>query len=138
MDPIKIHIETNGEGFYSITKPIEQALGKILNGTEGILFAFVMHTSCALTISEDYDPSARKDLENFMKHVAPRNLPFIAHTLEGPDDSPSHMKSILLQQHIALPVVGGKLTLGRWQGIYLTEFRDVQHRREIILKFMCG
>lgn len=74
-------------------------------------------------------------MENFLKHIASRDLPFIEHTLEGPDDSPSHMKSILLQQHLAIPVEEGELLLGTWQGIYLAEFRDAPHQRSIIVKF---
>ncbi len=103
---------------------------------DGILFIFIMHTSCALTISEDYDPSAKRDLERFFDHLAPRDLPFIEHTLEGPDDSPSHMKSALLHQHLALPVDNGKIQLGQWQGIFLAEFRDDQKTRKIHLKFL--
>ena len=74
--------------------------------------------------------------QSFMKHLAPRNLNFITHTLEGPDDSPSHMKSILLQSSLAIPVDKGEIFLGRWQGLYLAEFRDQPKRREILLKFI--
>lgn len=135
MSYLKITIPTQGEGFYSITEQIHSSLFELANQKSGILHLFIQHTSCALTISEDYDPSAKRDLERFLKYVAPRDLPFIEHTLEGEDDSPSHMKSLLLQQHLALPVEKGKLLLGTWQGIYLAEFRDAPHQRSIILKF---
>ena len=127
-----ILVQTKGENLYSITEEVKQ---RIQNKQSGILHLFVMHTSCALAISEDYDPSAKKDLESFLKHLAPRSLPFIQHKLEGEDDSPSHMKSALLHQHLACIVEDGELLLGTWQGIFLAEFRDAPHQRKILLKF---
>lgn len=94
-----IQINTRGEKFYSITSLVQESLKKILKQKEqtaGILHLFVMHTSCALLISEDYDPSARKDLESFLKYVAPRDLAFIEHTLEGPDEIDSAYKDELV------------------------------------------
>lgn len=131
-------IETHGERCYDITKQVQATTGILCTQCEvhsGILHLFIMHTSCALVISEAYDPTARQDLESFLKHLAPRDLPFIKHTLEGDDDSPSHMKSALLHQTLALPVEEGALLLGRWQGIYLAEFRDAPHSRQVIAKF---
>jgi secondary thiamine-phosphate synthase enzyme len=132
--------KTSGENFYDITSSLNLFFQKEVipnfKPTSGVLHLFLQHTSCALTISEAYDPSAKKDLESFMKHLAPRNLNFITHTLEGPDDSPSHMKSILLQTSLAVPVDKGEIFLGRWQGLYLAEFRDEPKRREILLKFI--
>ena len=132
--------KTSGENFYEITSSLNLFFQKevipYFKPTSGVLHLFLQHTSCALTISEAYDPSAKKDLESFMKHLAPRNLNFITHTLEGPDDSPSHMKSILLQSSLAVPVNKGEIFLGRWQGLYLAEFRDEPKRREILLKFI--
>ncbi len=135
MNIQRIQITTQGESFYPITEIVEQWLKKNISRNSGILYLFLIHTSCALTISENYDPTARKDLESFLKHLAPRNLPYIQHTLEGEDDSPSHMKSILLQQHLAIPVEDGQLILGQWQGIFLAEFRDKPHQRTLLLKF---
>jgi secondary thiamine-phosphate synthase enzyme len=77
-------------------------------------------------------------MENFMKHLAPRDLDFITHTAEGPDDSPSHMKSILLNQNLCLPVINGQIEMGTWQGLYLSEFRDGNKSRSILLKFIAG
>ena len=131
----KITIQTNGERFYSITEHVQSVVEGTASASCGILHLFLLHTSCALTISESYDPSAKRDMENFLKHVAPRDLPFIEHTLEGEDDSPSHMKSILLQQHLAIPIEEGRLLMGTWQGIYLAEFRDAPHQRRVIVKF---
>ena len=133
----KVQVNTDGEGLYSITDEIQSSLLKgIGENVSGVLHLFVMHTSCALVISEDYDPLAKKDLEAFFQYLAPRNLPFIQHTLEGPDDSPSHMKSALLHQHLACIVEGGQLLLGTWQGIFLAEFRDAPHRRQVLVKFV--
>lgn len=129
-------ISTQGEAFYEITSQIQAHLKHICTKKSGVLFLFVMHTSCALTISEAYDPSAKRDLESFMQNLAPRDLAFIEHTLEGPDDSPSHMKSILLQQHLAICIEQGKMVLGKWQGIYLAEFRDQAHNRSVLMKFL--
>lgn len=128
-----IQISTSGEGFYDITNELG---AEIPQNASGICVAFIQHTSCALTINENFDPSAKKDMETFLKHLAPRNLSFITHTAEGPDDSPSHMKSILLNQSLTIPVNQGKLCLGTWQGIYLAEFRDQPHQRRILIKLI--
>lgn len=128
-------ILTHGEGFVSITDQVRDALAN-MDASSGVLHLFCMHTSCALVISEDYDPSARSDMEAFLQHLAPRNLGFIKHTLEGPDDSPSHMKSIVLHQNLACLVERGQLVLGQWQGIFLAEFRDAPHTRRITLKLL--
>jgi len=139
MTLYKFTFETSGEKFYDITSLLNSFFQKDIKPHfqthSGILHLFLQHTSCALTISEAYDPSAKKDLENFMKHLAPRKLNFITHTLEGPDDSPSHMKSILLQNSLSLIVEKNEIFLGKWQGIYLAEFRDQPKYREILLKF---
>jgi len=127
-----IEIQNNGEQFYDITKKIKSIN---LEG-DGILYLFLPHTSCGLCISEAFDPSAINDVKNFFNHLAPRNLSFITHTAEGPDDSPSHMKSILLQQSLPLMVENGEIVLGTWQGIYLAEFRDGEHVRKVHFKYL--
>lgn len=134
-----IHIPTSGERFYNITKDVKSALKEVLNSfsaESGILHLFTPHTSCALAISEAYDPAAANDVQNFLKHLAPRNLSFITHVDEGEDDSPSHMKAILLQQSVSFIVENKELVLGTWQGIYLAEFRDAHKRRDLYLKFI--
>ena len=131
----KISVQTNGEGFYEITASIK---AWVPSKKSGILTIFCPHTSCGLTLNEAYDPSACDDMVAFLKHLAPRNLSFIRHTAEGPDDSPSHMKSMLLQHSIQIIVENGELIMGRWQGLWLAEFRDAPHERHLILKFMEG
>ncbi len=132
----KIH--STGEKFYSITNVIKDELHSILNTQSiksGILHIFNPHTSCGLLISESFDPSAVQDLENFIKHLAPRNLPFICHTSEGVDDSPSHMKNLLLSPTLTLIIEDGTILLGQWQGIFLCEFRDDKQQRSLHLKY---
>lgn len=139
MNYQKICILTEGESFYNITDSVNnifhQHWRNSSSPTSGILYLFTPHTSCALTISEAFDPSAAHDMENFMKQVAPTDLPFIQHTSEGVDDSPSHMKSILLNTGLHLIVDQNELILGTWQGIYLCEFRNSHKKREVYLKF---
>ncbi|TNF01906.1 MAG: YjbQ family protein [Deltaproteobacteria bacterium] len=133
-----LNVQTNGESFYDITKELKKWSLENLASRSGVLHLFIMHTSCALTINESYDPAARRDMERFMKHLAPRDLAFIEHDDEGEDDSPSHMKSILLNQNLGLVVEKGELVIGTWQGIYLAEFRDAPHNRKVVLKFIEG
>lgn len=133
-----ITVNTTGEGFTDTTFAIQEALKEKLLETpdqNGLLNIFVKHTSCALTINEAYDPSAREDLESFLRHLAPTNLKFIKHTDEGPDDSPSHMKTLLTQTSLSIPVIAGKMQLGTWQGIYLCEFRRDPKKRTLLLSF---
>lgn len=139
MSLTRLIIPTQGEQFYDITARVKDSLELIRGENQsGLLNLFIQHTSCALTINESYDPSAREDMEEFLRHLAPRNLKFIKHDDEGPDDSPSHMKSMLIQNSITIPVEKGQLLLGQWQGIYLCEFRDAPKERSILLKFLAG
>ena len=133
----RLVISTNGEKFYDITKDIRDIV-KDQKINEGIIHLFCMHTSCGLTINESFDPSAREDLEQYLKYIAPRNLDFIKHDSEGPDDSPSHMKTMLTAQQLAIPLEQGELTIGTWQGIYLCEFRDSPKKRTIVIKIIEG
>ena len=85
---------------------------------------------------ENADPSARTDLEAFMERLVPRNLPYLIHTAEGPDDMPSHIKAMLTAVSLSIPVNGGRMVLGRWQGVYLIEHRSAPHRRGLALNFI--
>lgn len=127
-------ISTQGEGLIEITAEIQsyckQAKSDLSHWNKKCaLHLFCFHTSCALTLMEAHESSARKDVEKFLQHLAPRNLHFIQHLTEGPDDSPSHMKSILLQSSLLIPLENGVPKLGQWQGIYLAEFRDQPRKR---------
>ncbi|MDB9787248.1 secondary thiamine-phosphate synthase enzyme YjbQ [Bacteriovoracaceae bacterium] len=139
MAYIKYICKTNGEGFYDITQNLLRTAQNDLfvdQKESGVLVLFCMHTSCGLVLNESYDPSAKDDLERFLKEIAPRNLKWITHTAEGPDDSPSHMKALLVQSSMSLIVEDGKPMLGQWQGIFLTEFREESRERTILMKFM--
>lgn len=138
MNHQSLSVQTNGEAFYDITSDLKSWASQNLEKRSGVLHLFIMHTSCALTINESYDPAARSDMEKFLMHLAPRNLSFIEHDDEGEDDSPSHMKSILLNQNMGLIVESGEIVMGTWQGIYLAEFRDAPHSRKVLLKFIEG
>ncbi len=130
-----IEIKTHGKGLYPCTMPIQQAIHQ--SGIqEGMCFLFLQHTSASLLISESYDPSAKEDLEQFMERIAPEEEPWYRHTMEGADDSPSHIRSMLTACSETIPVENGQLALGTWQGIYLFEHRQRAHRRIILLRCM--
>ena len=133
-----ITIDTHNEQFYSITNIVKKEASSITKSKSGILYLFLPHTSCGLLIQESFDPSAKSDMEKFLQHVAPRDLDFIEHTAEGPDDSPSHMKSIMSGHTLTLIIENGQIVLGQWQGIYLAEFRDGKHSRKLHFKFIEG
>lgn len=135
MSPHTLQITTKGEGFYQINDKVEQFV-RTQQLESGILLLFCPHTSCGLTLNENYDPTAKADMENFLKHLAPRNLHFITHDSEGEDDSPAHMKSLLLQNSLSLIIEQGEIIQGRWQGIFLAEFRDQPQGRNLIVKFL--
>lgn len=140
MSYSEISINTSGERFYDITKEIEAEILNVINNhssgsNSGVVHLFIKHTSCALTISEAHEKEACLDVESFLKHIAPRDLNFIQHDTEGPDDSPSHMKSAVLNQSMTLIIDNKKPVLGTWQGIYLAEFRDSPKTRKVIVKF---
>ena len=98
----------------------------------GLLNLFVQHTSCALTINENYDPDVRTDMESILNHLVKEREPYYEHTLEGSDDMPAHAKSSLFGVSITIPITDGRLNLGTWQGIYLCEFRNYGGSRRIV------
>ena len=125
-------VSTRGKGTTEITAQVQrivQASG-IRTGTATV---FVQHTSCSLVIYENADPSARTDLHAFFDHLVPEDTPYFIHTLEGPDDMPSHLRMALTRTSEVIPVVKGGLALGTWQGIYLFEHRRAPHTRNIVV-----
>lgn len=125
-----IFVRTRGKGTYEITGEVEeivQASG-VRTGTATV---FIRHTSASLVIYENADPSARKDLHAWFERMVPEGDPELTHTLEGPDDSTSHLRMALTRSSEVIPVVGGKLTLGTWQGIFLFEHRKTPHARTV-------
>jgi secondary thiamine-phosphate synthase enzyme len=129
----EIVIETGGKGLYPITREIREVM-KNWQVREGIFHLFIPHTSASLVINESYDPSARQDLEAFLDRLAPEGETWHSHTAEGRDDSPSHMRSILTTTSLSIPVDGGDLSLGTWQGVYLAEHRTRSHRRKVLIR----
>ncbi len=128
-----IEITTRGKGLYPFTGEVQSRLAR-WGVREGMCFLFIQHTSASLVISENYDPTARQDLEAYMERLAPEGQAWHRHTLEGADDSPSHMRAMLTDTSLSVPVDAGKLSLGTWQGLYLFEHRAEGGRRRILLR----
>jgi secondary thiamine-phosphate synthase enzyme len=126
-------VRTRGKGLYPFTPAVENCLSH-WGVADGMCFLFIPHTSASLVISENYDPTAKIDLEAFMERLTPEGEPWHRHTLEGPDDSPSHIRAMLTQTSLTIPIDSGKLSLGTWQGLYLFEHRSYGHQRQVILR----
>lgn len=125
-----IDVRTSGKGTFEITEQISGVLDRsgIRHGT---VTAFVQHTSCSLIIMENADPTARRDLEEFVDRLVPENAPYFQHNAEGPDDMPSHIRMVLTRSSEVIPIVASRMMLGTWQGIFLFEHRHSAHRRTI-------
>ncbi len=127
-----LEIEAPGQGLHLVTEKVA-AVVRESRVEEGLCTLFVQHTSASLTIQENADPSARRDLENWLNRLVAEDDPLFTHTLEGPDDMPSHIKSALTATSLGIPIVGGRLALGTWQGIYLWEHRRQSTRRRVVV-----
>ena len=128
----RIQVATRGKGLYPVNREIEGWIGDRGLST-GILTVFIQHTSASLTIQENADPDVVRDIEEFFTRLVPENAPWYRHSAEGPDDMPSHIRSLLTQTQLTIPLVQGKLALGTWQGIYVFEHRAQSHRRSLVL-----
>lgn len=124
-------LQPKRRGCHLVTAEIMRNLPQPLP-TTGLLHLFVKHTSCALTINENADPDVRSDMEKIFNHLVKENEPYYDHTLEGFDDMPAHAKSTLAGVSVTIPITGGRLNLGTWQGVYLCEFRDYGGARTIV------
>jgi len=127
-------VDTAGEGFVEITRDVARFVTEA-GALDGALFLFIRHTSASLTIQENADPDVRTDLVTALRRLAPENGPWV-HDTEGADDMPAHVKSLLTGISLHVPVIGGALALGTWQGIYVAEHRARPHRREVVLQFV--
>jgi|SRR5579872_1724488 len=125
-------IQTSGRGLREITPDIAAWLDR-QNVSTGLLTLFCRHTSASLLIQENAAPAVKTDLENFFAAIAPEDPSRYAHNDEGPDDMPAHLRAALTGVNLAVPIIGGRLQLGTWQGVYLFEHRRRPHRREIAL-----
>ena len=122
-------------GIHIITPVIEEALNKLIpqSSKAGLVHLFLQHTSASLAINENADPDVRLDIEDWLNKIAPANQLQYRHTLEGADDLPAHLKSIMLGVSLTVPLINGGLGLGTWQGIYLCEHRDYGGQRRIVI-----
>lgn len=131
----EITIPTHGKGTYELTRKLREFLAES-RIRSGQLTVFVRHTSASLVIMENADPEARTDLHSFFDHLVPEDLPFLVHTYEGPDDSPSHLRMALTRTSEIIPIHNGQLALGTWQGVFLFEHRRAPHTRRITLSLL--
>jgi secondary thiamine-phosphate synthase enzyme len=125
-------IATRGRGTFDITREVEAAV-QAAGVASGLCTVFVHHTSASLILCENADPTVRSDLERFLARLVPDGDPLFEHTDEGPDDMPAHVRSVLTQASLSIPVAGGRLDLGTWQGIYLWEHRHRSHDRRVTI-----
>ena len=130
-------VSTPGRGTVDITAQVRAVLREA-GVQSGLCNVFVHHTSASLILCENADPTVRSDLERFLARLVPDGDPLFEHTDEGPDDMPAHVRSVLTQASISIPVAGGDLDLGTWQGIYLWEHRRRGHQRRVTISVVGG
>ena len=130
----RLTVETRFKGFTEITLELSRWLDS-LGADDGLLTVFICHTSASLVIQENADPNVRRDLLDALEALAPESRAY-AHQEEGPDDMPSHIKSMLTAASLSIPVIGGSMVLGTWQGVYVVEHRAAPHRRTVALNFI--
>ena len=128
----EIQVETRGRGTYELSGEV-QSVVRDAGIRSGMCHLFIRHTSASLMLCENADPAVLRDLETFMARTAPDGDPMFTHTAEGPDDMPAHVRSILTQSDLNIPVIEGRCALGTWQGIYLWEHRRRGHRRKVVV-----
>lgn len=119
-------------GFHLVTREVLEHLPELAQIEVGILHLFIQHTSASLTINENADPDVRGDMERHFNHAVPENAPYYEHTLEGADDMPAHIKSVILGSSLSIPIHRGQLRMGTWQGVYLCEHRNHGGSRRLV------
>ncbi len=128
----ELHISTQGRGTYDLSSQVQDAVAA--SGVEtGLCNLFIRHTSASLMLCENADPAVMRDLETFMRHLVPDGDPMFTHTDEGPDDMPAHVRSILTNSDLNVPITDGRCALGTWQGIFLWEHRLAAQTRKVLL-----
>ncbi len=128
-------VRTRGRGLVDFTAAVAAWLRRVQAGT-GVATLFIQHTSASLLVQENADPDVQADLERFFAKLVPDGDPSFVHTAEGPDDMPSHVRAALTQTSVAVPVVGGELALGRWQGLYVYEHRLAGQARRVVASYL--
>ena len=131
----ELTVPVRGQGLYDITQQVAELLRRS-RVTDGLTTIFIRHTSASLLIQENADPAVRTDLERWLNRLVPENDPLYTHTTEGPDDMPAHIKGALTAVSLSVPVMGGALALGVWQGIYLWEHRHHAGERRLIVNVL--
>ena len=134
MKQVEFSLPAYPRGYHVITDQVESAVGSLPQ--TGVLQIFIKHTSAAITINESADPDVLTDFESIFNFLIPENLPFLTHTIEGPDDMPAHIKAAIIGNTITIPISHHRLNLGTWQGIYLCEFRNHATRRKFVATIM--
>ena len=129
----EIKLEPKERGVHLVTREVLEKTKEIKEFKKGLMTMFIKHTSASLCINENADSSVREDLYYYLNEIVPENDPNYLHTLEGPDDMPAHIKSILTGATVQIPIKEGRLSLGMWQGIYLCEHRNNSKERKIII-----
>jgi secondary thiamine-phosphate synthase enzyme len=127
-----ITLRARPRGFHLVTREVVDALPELREVRVGLCHLFIRHTSASLALNENASPDVRRDFETWFDRAVPEDLPEWTHTLEGPDDMPAHIKASLLGPSLSLPIGGGRLALGTWQGIYLCEHRDHGGARDVV------
>ena len=129
-------IRTSGPGLHEFTDEVARFV-RSSGVAQGLVTLFVQHTSCSLLVQENADPDVRRDLDEVFRRLVPAaddpSMQWISHTTEGPDDMPAHIRSALTAVSLSIPVTGGRLALGTWQGIYLFEHRQAAHSRQVVV-----
>ena len=129
----EITLPPRPRGFHLITREVVGQMPEIGRFAVGLAHLFIRHTSAALALNENADPTVRADMEAAFNRLAPENAPYYHHTSEGPDDMPAHLKAVLLGSSLTIPISEGRLALGTWQGIYLCEHRDDGGARRVVV-----
>lgn len=129
----QLQLQAKPRGFHLVTREIVSQLPELEQIEIGLAHIFLQHTSASLAVNENADADVRRDLENYFSRAVPENQAYYRHTLEGPDDMPAHIKTVLLGSSLTLPVRNGQLALGIWQGVYLCEHRNQAGKRSIIV-----
>jgi len=132
MDQTELIVETRGRGAYEITSQVSLAAAAADVET-GLCHLFISHTSASLMVCENADPDVLRDMETFMRDLVPDGDPRFVHTAEGADDMPAHVRSVLTGSSLTIPISGGRLALGTWQGIFLWEHRAQGHKRRVVV-----
>ena len=129
----EVRLRPRPRGFHLVTDEVVEAAPEIRRIRVGLVHVFIRHTSASLTLNENASPDVRRDFESYFDAAVPEDASYWTHTLEGPDDMPAHVKASVLGPSVSIPIAGGRLALGTWQGIYLCEHRDRSGGRTVIV-----